>query len=1392
MMPAERPLVWRLQHLSRSISTAVVCLFAVAFAIGRANAQITLPAPGFINTVGGNGTAGFSGDTGAATSAELYYPSGVALDGNGNVYIADTYNNRIRMIKASTGIISTVAGNGTVCSTPTLACGDGGSPTNANLNYPTGVAVDGSGNIYIADSSDHRIREVVVSTNTITTIAGTGNSGYNGDNISAKNAELNFPSSVAVDGSGNVYIVDTWNERIRKVTSGTITTVAGNGTTCSSPTAACGDNGAATSAELNFPNGVALDSSSNIYIADTSDERIRKVANGTITTFAGNGTICSSPTAACGDGGAATSANLGYPWGVAIDNSGNLYIADSNDNRIRAVYASGQLPSVASPQVGYVYTVAGNGTACSSSTAACGDGGGALYAELNGPEDVAVDGSRNLYIVDTIDTRIRAVGAGTAPPAPALPTFSPAAGRYLDPQTVAISDTTNGVGIYYTTDGSTPTKSSAQYTASISVNSSETISAIAVSSVASSGVATAAYVIGNSPVFSPVGGTYTSAQTVSIASTDFGATIYYTTNGTTPTTSSTQYTGPISVATTETIKAIAVLGASSSTVSTAAYTINLPAPALTTATITVGGSEQPGDSSTITVSFNGFRETVTYGAYSTQAAIASAFGAKFSNDYLHAGLCAHASGSTITFKLKGGAAFSTLDVEGSTASFQLQGSGFATQLVKTVDTGTVTLTVGGVVAAQTNYGDGATPSSVAEGLAANVTSNSLVSITAADSSLYVVAKQPGAGTDYSYSLQTSTWDSADFSQPSFANPAIQGNLDGGANASSGGGGGSQTVYSFSIPSYVMGQQPAGYDGVGNVAGYTDSVMGGWGFSYDPLHRMTAGNATSGAYAGLQASWSYDQFGNRTGETFSGTTQMLMPTSSTASYNTYNQINGSSLMSGGPVQYDAAGDVTEDNQYTYLYNGDGQVCAVKNMFVGSMTGYVYGADGTRVSVGTITTWGSCDPSVNGFQATKDSILGPSGGQLTETGLDVNGNVVWAHTNVWVGGTLIATYDPNGLHFYLSDWNGSRRVQTDYEGVVEQTCTNLPFGNGEGCGNTPSEYLFAGLQQEDNPGLQSAVYRQYASFMGRWNSPDPYGGSYSWANPQSLNRYGYGGGNPMAMIDPSGLDPVSGCQTIWVSDPPLTVLAGTDVAINCIFPAVESKSVFAQVSDVLSPVIAPIAAVAPGVGQLIAAATLFYDVGEDAGWWGGSPFHGNIAALQAGKSVPQMGAVNVPGPPEEDGMADNPLAQALFHSPQAQQTWHAANWIATPQGVAEFYGASFVGALGVLATPVLSEAALGPSELTTLSDLNAQTLIGDHVLAQGDAFHLGARYFADQVLENGELVRTGNLGGFGSPYQLYESYGYGAGGINGELGVTQIGGHWLESGWFYVTHAQFLPF
>jgi len=276
--------------------------------------------------VAGNGTKGYSGDGGAATSAELNAPNDVAVDSAGNIYIADTLNDRIRKVTVSTGIITTVAGNGAGGYS-----GDGGSATSAEIFQPDGLAVDSAGNIYIADTFNYRVRKVTKSTGIISTVAGDGTYGYSGDGGLATSAELGEPTDVAVDAAGNIYIADPGFARIRKVTvsTGIISTVAGNGTQGYS-----GDGGPATSAELSSPDGVTVDGAGNIYIADLYNERVRKVtvSTGIISTVAGDGTAGYS-----GDGGPATGAEIYYPDGLAVDTAGNIYIADTENFRIRGV-----------------------------------------------------------------------------------------------------------------------------------------------------------------------------------------------------------------------------------------------------------------------------------------------------------------------------------------------------------------------------------------------------------------------------------------------------------------------------------------------------------------------------------------------------------------------------------------------------------------------------------------------------------------------------------------------------------------------------------------------------------------------------------------------------------------------------------------------------------------------------------------------------------------------------------------------------------------------------------------------------------------------------------------------------------------------------------------------
>jgi len=333
---------------------------------------------GTISTVAGNGSAGYLGDGGPATSAELDNPVGVAVDAGGNLHIADSGEARIRLVSAA-GTITTLVGGAT---------GDGGLGVFGYLSQPAGIARDNSGNTYVTDTNNNRVRKVAAN-GIVTTVAGTGEPGLSGDGGPATSAQLNSPAGLALDKSGNLYIADSNNRVIRKVSSaGTITTVAGTGGCCGYT----GDGGPATSAQIGTPYGLAVDSSGNLYISDITNDVIRKVAtSGTITTVAGNGTYGYS-----GDGGAATSAEFRYPYGLAVDASGNLYIADRYNYRVREV--SG----------GIVTTIAGNGSCCFS-----GDGGPATSASLDAPSGVAVDTAGDLYIADTYNNRIREVTGGT-------------------------------------------------------------------------------------------------------------------------------------------------------------------------------------------------------------------------------------------------------------------------------------------------------------------------------------------------------------------------------------------------------------------------------------------------------------------------------------------------------------------------------------------------------------------------------------------------------------------------------------------------------------------------------------------------------------------------------------------------------------------------------------------------------------------------------------------------------------------------------------------------------------------------------------------------------------------------------------------------------------------
>ncbi|MFZ0774666.1 MAG: hypothetical protein WCA49_00895 [Candidatus Sulfotelmatobacter sp.] len=368
-------------------------------------------AVGDITSLTGNHTVAYSGDGNLATVAELYADGGVFADGSGNVFIADSYNCVIREVLAATGYIQTVAGNGT-CG----YAGDGAAATSAELNYPGGVFVDSLGDIFIADTLNSLVREVVAATGYIQTVAGDPAlvAGYSGDNGPATSAQLYEPYGVFVDSSGDIFIADTTNSAIRCVVGtalgcfgstlavGDITTVAGTPTTpCSANNTfpICGDGGLATSAYLSSPAGVFGDALGDILIADTFDSKIRCVvgsaggcfgstlAVGSITTVAGTGSGGYS-----GDGGLATSGLLDDPYGVFVDSFGNIFIADTDNSVVREVVAV----------TGNIQTIAGNGT-----EGYAGDGGTATSAELDHPLGIAGGLSGSLFIADTENSRVR-------------------------------------------------------------------------------------------------------------------------------------------------------------------------------------------------------------------------------------------------------------------------------------------------------------------------------------------------------------------------------------------------------------------------------------------------------------------------------------------------------------------------------------------------------------------------------------------------------------------------------------------------------------------------------------------------------------------------------------------------------------------------------------------------------------------------------------------------------------------------------------------------------------------------------------------------------------------------------------------------------------------------
>ena len=339
-----------------------------------------------INTIAGNGTAGYTGDGGQAVNAELNSPAQVVTDAAGNMYIADDANNVIRKMTPS-GVISTIAGTGAAGYT-----GDGSSALTATLNHPVALHLDGTGNLYICDYNNNVVRKINTS-GVITTIAGTGAGGYVSDGVPATSTPLYSPEGLAMDAAGNLYIADGNNLRIRKVDpSGIITTFAGTG-----GIGYTGDGGPATAAQLRYPFGLYMDAGGNLFVADQLNNVIRKInPAGIISTVAGNGAA-----GFLGDGTSAIIAEMNDPVGIYGDPAGNLYIADKGNNCIREVYAS----------TGFIATIIGTG----GSSGYSGDGGTAKGSKIHSPVSVYLDASNNILVSDYSNNRIRKVGLVSLP-----------------------------------------------------------------------------------------------------------------------------------------------------------------------------------------------------------------------------------------------------------------------------------------------------------------------------------------------------------------------------------------------------------------------------------------------------------------------------------------------------------------------------------------------------------------------------------------------------------------------------------------------------------------------------------------------------------------------------------------------------------------------------------------------------------------------------------------------------------------------------------------------------------------------------------------------------------------------------------------------------------------
>jgi RHS repeat-associated protein len=857
-----------------------------------------------------------------------------------------------------------------------------------------------------------------------------------------------------VDGTGNIYIAGVLANTVWKVD-----TMGNINPIAGNGTAGyTGDHGPALSAELNNPYAVAVDASGDVYIADTNNNAVRMVDPlGTITTIAGNGTPGFQ-----GDGEVSTAGSgseLAAPFGLALDSAGNLYIADQYNDRIRKIDASTSI----------ITTVVGGGT-----QGYIGDGGPATSIGMEWAEGVAIDSAGNIYFSDKNDQRVRMMNASTG---------------------IVTTIAGNGTQGFSGDDGPA-TSAELQYPAGIALDPSGHVYFADTTNnrIRAIGLQVKPAITWRTPA--PITyGTALSATQLNATASVAGTFAY------------TPAAGTIPAAGTDTLS-VTFTPTDTTDYKTATQTVVLTVSG--TIPVITGLSPASGSAGTIvtiTGANFGTTGTVTFNGIAATPASWSA--------------------NSIVVTVPSGATTGNVVVTTGGGS----SSGTATFTVMVYDSGTVTLTVAGV-SASTAFGQNSTASSVAAGLASafSALSSPPATVTASDASLNIVAAQSGAASDLAYSV-TSSWNSQNFGQSSYSADPTSGNLTGGADGTSTPG---ETVYSYVI---TPQSGTSGYAPNGNLLSYTDSLMGTWSFGYDTLNRLTSGAITSASNQNPYYCWSFDAFGNRTNESSSsqsfqtGTGTPCQPAAAATlstditTPNNLNQIASTNARGVTAMpQYDAAGNMQNDGLNQYLYDGEGRVCAVASPSLSGgpavWTQYLYDADGNRVAKGTISTL-SCDATTNGFTATAAYILGMSGEQMTELDADGGGNLAWVHTNIFAGGGLQATYDTNGLHFQLSDWLGSRRVQTNYAGTTEMSYQSMPFGDmltsipNPGClpadncySEDPTEHHFTGKERDGESGNDYFGARYYASSMGRWMSPDPSGIAYGNPyNPQSLNLYSY---------------------------------------------------------------------------------------------------------------------------------------------------------------------------------------------------------------------------------------------------------------------------------------------